>query len=77
MHQLQFCRKMFINIYPGPAKKMKLFIKLRKTGPPLMVNLCGRDQANLKSLFVYPDAVLNVFAQAGQYKAANLFPNLT
>src|SRR5688500_12786460 len=76
MDQFQFSRKVFINIDPSPAKKMQLFVKLHKTGPAFMIYFCIRDQSDLKTGLMDPNAILNVLTQPGQDKPTDLFPYL-
>ena len=62
MHQFKLCRKVFVDIDPRPPKKMQLFVKLREAGPPFMKYLRRRNQANLKTCFMNPDAVFDILS---------------
>jgi hypothetical protein len=77
MYQLQLCRKMFINIYPCPSKKVQLFVKLCKTRPSFMVDFTAPGINPILNPFrMDPDAIFDILPKSGENKAPYFFPNL-
>ncbi len=77
MNKFKGRRKIFINIYPGPAEEMDLPVELQKISSSFVINYCIWNKSYLKAHGVYADTELYVFAKPGQNEPSGSFPYLS